>query len=538
MDIWHVFSLFGGLALFLFGMNLMSEGLELVAGNKMQTILHRLTSNKLLGVLVGAGVTAVIQSSSATTVMVVGFVNAQLMNLAQAINVIMGANIGTTVTGIFIAADLTRYAPLIAMIGFLLSRRHHHKWIYWSKVILGMGFLFMGLEFMANSMAPLRESPTFIRFLQSISSPITAILFGTIFTAIIQSSSASVGILQTLANQGLVPFSISFYVVLGQNIGTCITSVLASFNTSINAKRAALCHVLFNVLGTLLFLVVSYLFPLKELILSVAPSTPAAQIAFLHTIFNITTTLLLLPFSVQFAKVSTLLIRGEDKKAEPKQLLYVKADTFGDNLVLIANIHLEIERTLRICRDSVREAMDLVVQYDEKKEEELKSQLETVHYLTHKLNEVTVRLITRRLNKVQSQMLTNDLKILSDIERIKDYIRKIASLAQTNQTSEIHFSEFAQEEIQIMAEKIDQIYEGVRDMDENKLTLEEVMHRTAEMSKCLDRFEENHLERVGAKDCDASSGLAYSELLTSISRISFHYGSIARASGNNQALED
>ena len=538
MDIWHIFSLLGGLALFLYGMSLMSEGLELVAGSKMQSILNRLTSNKFMGVMVGFLVTAIIQSSSATTVMVVGFVNAQLMSLAQAINVIMGANIGTTVTGIFIAMDFTRIAPFIAFIGFLLSLRHHSKWNYWSKVVMGLGLLFMGLEAMSAAMVPLRESPFFINFLKTLSSPLVAIAFGAIFTAIIQSSSASVGILQTLANQGLVPFHISYYVVLGQNIGTCITSVLASINANINAKRAALSHVLFNLLGTVIFLVISLLLPIQDWIIAFAPSAPAAEIAFLHTVFNISTTLLLLPFSRHFAKLATFLVPGEAKRSEPRQLLYVKSDTFGDNLVLIANIHLELSRTLNICREAVGEALDLVLDYKPEDEEEVRKKVETIHYLNGKLNEVTVRLITRRLNKVQSRMLTNDLKILADIERIGDYILKICSLAEANEEREVIFSDKAREEIRIMGTYMDQIYEAIKDFDEFEGDLSSAIRVVEDFDGILDVFENNHLDRIGVGDCDGESGLQYNSLMTSVSRIAFHYQSIAEALQDNIDLDD
>lgn len=538
MDIWHLFSLLGGLALFLYGMSLMSEGLELVAGSKMQSILNRLTSNKFMGVMVGFLVTAIIQSSSATTVMVVGFVNAQIMSLAQAINVIMGANIGTTVTGIFIAMDFTRIAPFVAFVGFLFSLRHHSKWTYWSKVILGLGLLFMGLEAMSAAMAPLRESPTFIHFLKTLSSPLMAIAFGAIFTAIIQSSSASVGILQTLANQGLVPFHISYFVVLGQNIGTCITSVLASINANVNAKRAAFSHVLFNLLGTVIFLVISYLLPIQDWIISVAPPAPAAEIAFLHTVFNISTTLILLPFSRYFARVATFLVPGEVKRAEPKQLLYVKSDTFGDNLVLITNIHMEISRTLNICRHAIEEVLGLVLEYDIETEEEVRKKVETVHFLNAKLNEVTVRLITRRLNKVQSQMLTNDLKILADIERIGDYILKICNLAVTNEEREVTFSETARDEIKVMETYLSEVYEAIKNLDEKHGDLSGAIRVVQDLDGILQVFENNHLDRIGSGDCDGESGLQYNSLMTSVSRISFHYESIAEAFRDNIELDD
>ena len=291
-DISILLGLLGGLALFLYGMQMMSSGLEAAAGNRMKRILERLTSNRFLGVLVGAAITAVIQSSSATTVMVVGFVNSGMMTLRQAVWIIMGANIGTTITGQLIALDVGAMAPLFAFVGvamvvFLKKPQIHH----YGNILAGLGVLFIGMEMMSSSMEPLQEWPAFVDVVSTFSNPLIGILVGTLFTALIQSSSASVGILQALAVSGVIGLDSAVFVLFGQNIGTCITAVLASIGTSRNAKRTTVIHLMFNLFGTVLFTAVCILTPLTDFMVSLTPNYPAAQIANMHTLFNVVTTI-------------------------------------------------------------------------------------------------------------------------------------------------------------------------------------------------------------------------------------------------------
>ncbi|MEF2795442.1 MAG: Na/Pi symporter, partial [Hydrogeniiclostridium sp.] len=294
-DVSILLGLLGGLALFLYGMQMMSSGLEAAAGNRMKQILERLTANRFLGVLVGAGITAAIQSSSATTVMVVGFVNSGMMTLRQAVWIIMGANIGTTITGQLIALDIGQLAPLFAFVGvalvvFFKKPQVHH----YGSILAGLGVLFIGMEMMSSSMEPLREWPAFVELVGTFSNPLVGILAGTLFTAVIQSSSASVGILQALAVSGIVGIDSAVYVLFGQNIGTCITALLASVGTSRNAKRTTIIHLMFNIFGTVLFTVICMTTPLTDLIASLTPGSPDSQIANMHTLFNVVTTLILL----------------------------------------------------------------------------------------------------------------------------------------------------------------------------------------------------------------------------------------------------
>ncbi|MCI8437781.1 MAG: Na/Pi cotransporter family protein, partial [Lawsonibacter sp.] len=305
MNVLEFLGVFGGLALFLHGMQMMSSGLEAAAGGRMKAILERLTANRFLGVLVGALITAAVQSSSATTVMVVGFVNAGIMTLNQAVWLIMGANVGTTITGLLIALDVGALAPVAAFAGvFLMVFVKEAKLQHIGQILAGLGILFTGMDAMSAAMAPLREVPAFLRLMSTLSNPLLGILFGAAFTALIQSSSASVGILQSLAAGGIVPFSGAVYVLFGQNIGTCITSVLASLGTSRSAKRATCIHLLFNVIGTVVFTVLVMVFPITQLIEAAVPS-PKAEIAVMHVIFNLATTAMLLPLGNSLARLAT-----------------------------------------------------------------------------------------------------------------------------------------------------------------------------------------------------------------------------------------
>lgn len=296
MEYKDFFALLGGLALFLYGMHQMSEGLNKAAGEQMKRIMERITKNRFMGVAVGAAVTAVIQSSSATTVMVVGFVNSGMMTLRQAVWIIMGANIGTTITGQLIALDVEAFAPLLAFAGVavvLFAKKQKAR--YMGEIVAGLGILFLGMEMMSAAMQPLGESETFLRAMTQFEHPFAGILAGTVFTAVIQSSSASVGILQTLAQSGAISFAGAVYVLFGQNIGTCITAILASVGTNRNAKRTTIIHLLFNIIGTVVFTVICMLTPFAAWVEQFTPGRPAAQIANMHTMFNIGTTLLLLP---------------------------------------------------------------------------------------------------------------------------------------------------------------------------------------------------------------------------------------------------
>ena len=361
MKITDFFSLLGGLALFLYGMQMMSNGLEAAAGNRMKQILEKLTANRFLGILVGAGITAVIQSSSATTVMVVGFVNSGMMTLRQAVWIIMGANIGTTITGQLIALDVGALAPLFAFFGvalivFVKKQKIHH----YGLIVAGLGILFIGMEMMSSAMMPLRDSDAFVSLMTKFSNPVLGILAGMIFTAIIQSSSASVGILQALASSGLIGLSNAVFVLFGQNIGTCITAILASIGTNRNAKRTTIIHLMFNIIGTTIFTIVCVITPLTSVVEGFTPDNVAAQIANMHTLFNVVTTLLLLPFGTYLAKLAVkILPEKQEEVADVMHMEFIrpmetKRDTqIGLSAIAVTSVRKELHRMIEMARENV-----------------------------------------------------------------------------------------------------------------------------------------------------------------------------------------
>ena len=385
MSLTNIMGLLGGLALFLYGMQMMSQGLENAAGNKMQQILEKLTANRFLGVLVGALITAVIQSSSATTVMVVGFVNAGMMTLNQAVWIIMGANIGTTITGQLIALDAGAVAPIIAFIGVILIIFSKKEKIgYVGSILAGLGILFIGMGMMGGSMEPLAQSQSFISLLTKFSNPILGILAGTIFTAIIQSSSASVGILQALAGSGIVTLDSAAFILFGQNIGTCITAFLAALGANRNAKRTTIIHITFNVIGTIIFTILCITTPLIPVLQGMTESAPK-QIANLHTMFNVTTTLILLPFGTALTKLAQHIL-PDPKTGEPVQGQIGHLQTKNSDVLGMASITLEetkrkLEDMLFLAEQNVHSSYDVFLQCDrnvfqqiEKREEQVDEQ--------------------------------------------------------------------------------------------------------------------------------------------------------------------
>ena len=382
MSLTNIMGLLGGLALFLYGMQMMSQGLENAAGNKMQQILEKLTANRFLGVLVGALITAVIQSSSATTVMVVGFVNAGMMTLNQAVWIIMGANIGTTITGQLIALDAGAVAPIIAFIGVILIIFSKKEKIgYVGSILAGLGILFIGMDMMGGSMEPLAQSQSFISLLTKFSNPILGILAGTIFTAIIQSSSASVGILQALAGSGIVTLDSAAFILFGQNIGTCITAFLAALGANRNAKRTTIIHITFNVIGTIIFTILCITTPLIPVLQGMTESVPK-QIANLHTMFNVTTTLILLPFGTALTKLAQHIL-PDPKTGEPVQGQIGHLQTKNSDVLGMASITLEetkrkLEDMLLLAEQNVHSSYEVFLQCDrnvfqqiEKREEQV-----------------------------------------------------------------------------------------------------------------------------------------------------------------------
>lgn len=538
MKLTNLFSMLGGLALFLYGMNMMSNGLEMAAGDKMKTILEKLTSNRILGVLVGALVTAIIQSSSATTVMVVGFVNSGLMSLTSAVWVIMGANIGTTITGQLIAIDITAIAPLIAFIGVaMIVFFKSQKLDAIGGVIGGLGILFIGMETMSSAMVPLRTMPEFVGLISKFQNPFIGILVGALFTALIQSSSASVGILQALAKSGVMTLSSSIYVLFGQNIGTCITSVLASIGTSKNAKRTTVIHLSFNIIGTVLFVTISMLFPFADLVQSLTPSNVAAQIANVHTIFNVTTTLLLLPIGTKLVDLACRILPDSEEDQQDMQLKYLDFSIFDNDYHIgtsaIANTQLfnETQHMLNVANHNVKRAFELLDHYDEEKYIRLQKDEEYINYLNQQVINFTTAVISHEFQVESSQSIILFLKLSSDLERIGDHAMNIAARAQKLAKDDTHFSEDALKEIGIMESLCNNILDEliIMDYDEFKYIVDKVDVMEDNIDKTQHQFAVNQLIRLKEKKCTTENSVIYTKILTDFERIGDHGLNIAES---------
>ncbi len=538
MSVSGLLSLLGGLALFLYGMQMMSSGLEAAAGSKMKLILERLTANRFLGVLVGAGITAVIQSSSATTVMVVGFVNSGMMTLNQAVWIIMGANIGTTITGQLIALDVGALAPLFAFIGvamvvFVKMPRAHHI----GQIMAGLGVLFIGMEMMSSSMMPLRDSQAFVDLMTRFSNPLLGIAVGALFTALIQSSSASVGILQALATSGAISFSSSVFILFGQNIGTCITAVLASIGTSRSAKRATIIHLMFNIIGTVLFTILCILFPLADLVASFTPDAPAAQIANMHTIFNIVTTLLLLPLGNQLASLAVRILPEQpEENRDEMHLEYLtpvqvssKDGNLGASAIHIGQLQQELDRMLDIAQDNIETSFDAVLSRDSSlltKAEKMESYLD---FLNKEISKYISRLITYETNEQGSSIVSSYFTITGNIERIGDHAINICGYSKLLEERHIQFSAQAQEEICQMR---DICLEALNTLHQREagdlLWLTDVSALEQRIDDMTDLFRKDQLERMKAGTCSDEACILYSELLTDFERIGDHVLNIAQ----------
>lgn len=533
-----VLGLLGGLALFLYGMQMMSSGLEAAAGSKMKLILERLTANRFLGVLVGAGITAVIQSSSATTVMVVGFVNSGMMTLNQAVWIIMGANIGTTITGQLIALDVGALAPLFAFIGvamvvFVKMPRAHHI----GQIMAGLGVLFIGMEMMSSSMMPLRDSQAFVDLMTRFSNPLLGIAVGALFTALIQSSSASVGILQALATSGAISFSSSVFILFGQNIGTCITAVLASIGTSRSAKRATIIHLMFNIIGTVLFTILCILFPLADLVASFTPDAPAAQIANMHTIFNIVTTLLLLPLGNQLASLAVRILPEQpEENRDEMHLEYLtpvqvssKDGNLGASAIHIGQLQQELDRMLDMAQDNIETSFDAVLSRNSSlltKAEKMESYLD---FLNKEISKYISRLITYETNEQGSSIVSSYFTITGNIERIGDHAINICGYSKLLEERHIQFSAQAQEEICQMRDICLEALNALHQREAGDLLwLTDVSALEQRIDDMTDLFRKDQLERMKAGICSDEACILYSELLTDFERIGDHVLNIAQ----------
>lgn len=522
----------GGLGLFLFGMKLMGDGLELAAGNKLRTLVEKLTTNKYMGALVGLVVTAVIQSSSATTVMVVGFVNAGLMNLAQAVGVIMGANVGTTVTGIMIAFKLSAIAPLAIFFGVVLMsfcKKNNQKHI--GQIIAGFGILFMGMEIMSSAMEPLATSDFFTGMMTSLQNPVLGVLVGMLFTAIIQSSSASVGVLQALGAAGAITLPSAIYIIYGQNIGTCVTALLSSVGTNKTARRTAIVHLLFNVFGTALFMLITMALPFEEIVMRLAPNDPVVQISVVHVIFNIVTTAILLPLSNLLTKIACKVIPGEETEKVGMSLTYLDSRILNTPPIAVAQVIKEVERMGEIATQNFKLSMEALLDGNEQKIQQVGEQEELINFLNRGITEFLVKINGLDIEDSDRDAIGALYHVINDWERVGDHAQNISELAQLVVAGKANLSYRAVSEIKEMRDLVSRILQESMIMFAGRSTDMELGNEINGIEEEIDdrtrQLRDNHIERLNQGLCSATSGTVYMDLLTNLERIADHSTNVA-----------
>lgn len=527
----------GGLGMFIYGMQIMAQGLENAAGSKMKSLLEALTRNKFMGVMLGALITAVIQSSSATSVMVVGFVNAGIMNLSQAMGVIMGANIGTTVTGWLVSAvewakflSPANLAPIAIMAGvivMLTGNRRSTKDV--SSIIIGFGLLFVGITTMSAAVAPLKESEAFRSIFVTLgSNPFLGILAGTLVTAVIQSSSASVGILQSLAAAGLVPFDAAVYIIMGQNIGTCVTAIMSSIGAKKTAKTAAAMHLLFNIIGTVIFSIVAIV--LFEVVFPEAGNgmITQTQISSVHTIFNIGTTVLLFPFSDLIIKLAKKLQKADETTSDESKVLLDERMLETPGIALESAVS-EIARMGKIVERSLSKAQTVMFTRDYQQILEIKEEEEIVDRLCSGITGYLVKLSSLALNEKEHKHVASLLQTLSDMERISDYCENISEYAEAMTEHKAEFTELGKQDLSEMFSVCYDSYKYALAAfaDNDKEVAMKVIERESQADDLEIKLRSEHMMRLASNQCNTDAGILFLDALVGLERISDHSRNIA-----------
>ncbi len=540
MDIFSFLSLFGGLAIFLYGMNVMGDGLERSSGNKLKGFLENVTKNPFKAVLLGMAVTAIIQSSSATTVMVVGFVNSGIMELSQSIGIIMGANIGTTVTAWLLSLtgiesdniivnlfSATNLAFIVAIIGILLimaSSNSKKKDI--GSIFLGFSLIMVGMDIMSSAVKPLANNPDFAEILTLFSNPLLGILMGAILTAVIQSSSASVGILQALAATGSITFETAIPIIMGQNIGTCITAILSSIGANKNAKRAAMVHLCFNIIGTLAFLTVYYLVRLIIAPVFLKDAVNAAQIAIIHTIFNVFSTIVMFPFMKQLEALAYLIIKPENR-TEHTELLDERL--LATPSVAIAQSKKLTHQMAETAKNSLLRSLSLVTKFNAADGEKIREDENLVDHYEDKLGTYLVKISRKSLTVDDSHEVSNLLHTIGDFERISDHAVNILGVAEEINTKKVVFSKDAYTEIDTLSRAVGEILSNTVTAFENEdLALAK---KIEPLEQVIDRIKfklkQRHIARLQSGECTIEAGFIFSDFITNCERVADHCSNVA-----------
>lgn len=540
MSVFNILSLFGGLALFLFGMSYMGASLEKLGGGKFESVLEKMTSNRLKGVLLGAGVTAIIQSSSAVTVMSVGFVNSGIMSLRQVIGIIMGANIGTTITSwilsltniqstnVFISLfKPSSFTPVLAFIGiimYMMSKKEKKKDI--GSILLGFAVLMFGMEAMSSAVAPLKEVPEFTSILTMFSNPLLGVLAGAVLTAVIQSSSASVGILQALAVTGSITVSSAFPIILGQNIGTCVTAIISSIGANKNAKRTAVVHLAFNTIGVIIAMALFYganaIFGLPF----IKDTVNAASIAIIHSIFNIFATLVLFPFGKQLEKLACLIIK--DKNVEETETLIDERFLMTPSYA-IEKVKEKCDEMGRLAVNNVHLSLDLMKKYSHNSDELICQNEKRIDALEDELENYLVKISAMNLSVDDSIRLSKLSHAISNFERIGDYGVNILKIKRRMHQGKIHFTADANRELEIMSRATAEILEkSVNSFIEDDASLAaEVEPLEQVINNLKEELRARHSKRLKENECSIDNGILFFDIVNSFERIADHCSNLA-----------
>ena len=546
-DISNGFGFLGGLGMFLYGMNIMADGMQKTAGSKMSSFLGMLTNNRFLAVALGALITAIIQSSGATTVMVVGFVSAGVLNLSQAVGVIMGANIGTTITAWIVSMSQlgdafevmkpSFYAPAIIGIGALFlvfSKSQKKKTI--GEIMIGLGLLFIGLDFMSGSINPYTDAPIFAKAFEVLGgNPLLGMLIGALVTALLQSSSASVGILQTLAMNGIVTTNAAIYITLGQNIGSCVTAMLSSMGGSRTAKRAAVMHLTFNVIGAIVFGTIGFIF------FSLRPAFAAAninavQISIFHTIFNLSMTTLLFPFADVLVKISGMVVKEKEEK-EPvvedaetaATLKHLDERIFESPAFAVETAALEVVHMGQITYENVTRAIDAVLTVNSDEVETVFKTEQTINNMEKMLTEYLIKVDNLSLTENQKKVVNNLFYSVSDIERIGDHAENLAEQAQYMVEHGLQFSSTGAEDLKSISDSVLISFQYAIDARQNgnMEAVRKVSQYEDDVDSQEEELREKHIERLSAGECKASAGVVFLDIISNLERVSDHAYNLA-----------
>ena len=525
MSFTNIISLLGGLGAFLFGMKYMGDGLEMAAGSKMKDLLEKLTRNRILGFLLGVFVTVVIQSSSATTVMVMGFINAGIMDLAQATGVIFGANIGTTITSVLIALDVSGIAPFCIFIGaflMLYSKKKQTKHI--GQVILGFGLLFQGLHTMSGAMKPLKDVIWFQEFIMNAKSPLLGLLVGAALCAVIQSSSAAVGILQALAMQGLMPLYFASFLVCGINIGSAMPTILASMNARNNAKRASMIYLINNLVGAVIMTIVTLALPYTQFIEGLIPD-PMFQVSLVHIIFKVVSAAVLLPLTNQVVKLTYLLV-PKQKHEDACRLEFIDVNLVGSPSVTLLQIRNEVERMAGLVRTNLQLSMQALLSGKVADAKQIEDNEAVIDYLTDAISDFLVKLNVREMSDRDAQYVNRVFQTLSDLERIGDYAEQLLHLTERQEEKQVSYSAAAMQELTVINDNAIQLFEkAVAAFYRQNISLDELkrMAKTQRnIRKLTSQSQLNHMERLRNGECGVEAGILFGEILNSLSRVGGH----------------